>query len=139
MVCNYYVRRDVDRVKDRLKSQSWSPNYSCPFQYNSVLTCWQTIINSTASAPPNATKIAVKQVSGANVIMFGPELYFSTYKCCFMACFCASQRVQRLRAELILAVTDGPVANPRPNGTKNDIRMQIHLAMDIGLSRPNGY
>ena len=24
--CNYYVRRDVDRVKDRLKSQSWSPN-----------------------------------------------------------------------------------------------------------------
>ena len=26
MVRNYYVRRDVDRVKDRLKSQSWSPN-----------------------------------------------------------------------------------------------------------------
>ena len=28
-----------------------------------------------------------------------------------MACFCASQCVQRLRAELILAVTDSPVAN----------------------------
>ena len=28
------------------------------------------------------------------------------YKCCFLACFCASQRVQRLRAELILAVID---------------------------------
>ena len=26
MVRNYYVRRDVDRVKDRLKSHSWSPN-----------------------------------------------------------------------------------------------------------------
>ena len=25
-VRNYYVRRDVDRVKDRLKFQSWSPN-----------------------------------------------------------------------------------------------------------------
>ena len=41
---------------------------------NSVLTCQQTIINSTASAPPNATKIAVKKVSDVNVSMFGPEL-----------------------------------------------------------------
>ena len=31
--------------------------------YNSVLTCRQNIINSSASAPLNATKIAVKKVS----------------------------------------------------------------------------
>ena len=42
--------------------------------YNSVLTCQQTIINATASAPPNATKIAVKKVSKVKVSMFGPEL-----------------------------------------------------------------
>ena len=42
--------------------------------YNSVLTCRQHIINSFASAPPNATKIAVKKVSDVVVCMFGPEL-----------------------------------------------------------------
>ena len=42
--------------------------------YNSVLTCRQHIINSSASAPPNATKIAVKKVSDVDVCMFGPEL-----------------------------------------------------------------
>ena len=42
--------------------------------YNSVLTCRQHIINSSAGAPPNATKIAVKKVSGVDVCMFGPEL-----------------------------------------------------------------
>ena len=42
--------------------------------YNSVLTCRQHIINSSASAPANATKIAVKKVSDVNVCMFGPEL-----------------------------------------------------------------
>ena len=41
---------------------------------NSVLTCRQHIINSSASAPPNATKIAVKKVSDVDVCMFGPEL-----------------------------------------------------------------
>ena len=42
--------------------------------YNSVLTCRQHIINSSASVPPNATKIAVKKVSDVDVCMFGPEL-----------------------------------------------------------------
>ena len=42
--------------------------------YNSVLTCRQHIINSSASAPPNAIKIAVKKVSDVDVCMFGPEL-----------------------------------------------------------------
>ena len=79
--------------------------------YNSVVT-YQHIGNSTsASEPRNAKKIAVNKVSEADVSMFGPELYFSMYKCCFFACFCASQRQQRLKTELTLAVTDGPVAN----------------------------
>ena len=42
--------------------------------YNSVLTCRPHIINSSASAPPNATKIAVKKGSDVVVCMFGPEL-----------------------------------------------------------------
>ena len=42
--------------------------------YKSVLTCRQHIINSSASAPPNATEIAVKKVSDVDVCMFGPEL-----------------------------------------------------------------
>ena len=42
--------------------------------YNSVLTCLQNIINSYASAPLNATKIAVKKVSDVDVCMFGPDL-----------------------------------------------------------------
>ena len=41
---------------------------------DSVLTCRQHIINSSASAPPNATKIAMKKVSDVDVCMFGPEL-----------------------------------------------------------------
>ena len=68
--------------------------------YNSVLTCRQHIINPSASAPPNATKIAVKKVSDVDVCMFGPELYFSMCKCCFLACFCARERARWLRAEL---------------------------------------
>ena len=41
--------------------------------YNSVLTCRQNIIYSSASAPLNATKIAVKKVSDVDACMFGPE------------------------------------------------------------------
>ena len=74
--------------------------YYLIYIYNSVLTCRQHIINSSASAPPNATKIAVKKVSDVDVCMFGPELQFSMYKCCFLACFCARQRARWLRAEL---------------------------------------
>ena len=42
------------------------------FIYNSVLTCWQNIVNS--SAPPNGTKTAVKKVSDVDVCMFGAKL-----------------------------------------------------------------
>ena len=42
--------------------------------YNSVLTCREHMINSSASALPTATKIAVKKVSDVDVCMFGPEL-----------------------------------------------------------------
>ena len=42
--------------------------------YNSVITCRQNVINSSASAPLNATKIAAKKVSCVDVCMFGPEL-----------------------------------------------------------------
>ena len=42
--------------------------------YNSVLTCRQHIINSSVTASPNATKIAVKKVSDVDVCLFGPEL-----------------------------------------------------------------
>ena len=68
-------------------------------------------INSSANAPLNAKKIAVKKVSDVGVSMFGPELKFSMYKCCYLACFCASQRAQRLRTELTLAVADCSVTN----------------------------
>ena len=79
--------------------------------YNSVVTCQHITINTSASEPRKATKIAVKKDSDVVVSMFGQELPFSMYKCCFLACFCASQRQQRLETELTLAVTDGPVAN----------------------------
>ena len=42
--------------------------------YNSVVTCLHNIINSSASAPQSARKIAVKKVSYVYVSMFGPEL-----------------------------------------------------------------
>ena len=79
--------------------------------YNSVLTCRQNIINSSASASLNATEIAVKKVSDVAVCMFGPELQFSMYECCFLACFCASQRIQRRKAELTLALIRGKLPN----------------------------
>ena len=47
--------------------------YNYLYLYNSVITCRQHI-NSSASAPPNATKIAVKKVSDVDICMFGPEL-----------------------------------------------------------------
>ena len=55
-----------------LVKQNWSHIYI--YIYNSVLTCRPHIINSSASAPPNATKIAVKRGSDVVVCMFGPEL-----------------------------------------------------------------
>ena len=41
---------------------------------DSVVTCRHNIINSSASGPQNAKKIAVKKVSGGDVGMFEPEL-----------------------------------------------------------------
>ena len=50
------------------------PGNQLVYIYNSVLTCRQNIIKSSASAPLNATKIAVKKVSDVDVCMFRPEL-----------------------------------------------------------------
>ena len=52
----------------------YNRNTNAIYIYNLVLTCRQNIINSSASAPLNATKIAVKKVSDVDVCMFGPEL-----------------------------------------------------------------
>ena len=74
LVCRMSARKT--RHKYRINEKSYSYLYtkiSQNLQYNSVLTCRQTIINSAASAQPNATKIAVKKVSDVNVSMFGPE------------------------------------------------------------------
>ena len=98
----------------------------------SLLSCRHITINTTASTRLNANKIAVKNDSDVDISMFGPELSFSVYKCRFLACLCASQRQQRLRSELTLAVTDGPGETTGPIGTKVYTRMQINLGMDIG-------
>ena len=42
--------------------------------YNSVVTCRHNIINSSASAPLSAKKIAVKKISDVYVSMFGPAV-----------------------------------------------------------------
>ena len=44
--------------------------------YNSVHPCRHIAINSYASAPLNASKIAVMKVRRARVVMFRPELLF---------------------------------------------------------------
>ena len=51
--------------------------------YNSVLTRRHRHINSSASTPPDATKIAEMKVSHHGLEIVGPELLFSIYKCCF--------------------------------------------------------
>ena len=49
------------------------------------------------------------------------------YKCCFLPCFCASQRVQR-RTNFS---TNSGKATKRPIGTTFGTHMQIHMGMDI--------
>ena len=53
------------------------------------------------------------------------------YKCCFLACFCASQCVQRRKAELTLA----QILEKLPNGWADwhqiSTHVQIHMGMDI--------
>ena len=39
------------------------------------------------TSPLNATKISVMKVSHGGVVMFGPELLFLMYKCCFFGVF----------------------------------------------------
>ena len=100
--------------------------------YSSVITWRKNIINSSASAPLNATKIAVKKISDVDICMFVPEFEFSMYKCCFLSCFCASQRVQQRKAELTLAQIREKLPNGwADNGTKCGTHVQIHMGMDI--------
>ena len=42
--------------------------------HNSVVTCRHIAINSSASAPLNATKIAVKKASDVDLVRYWPEL-----------------------------------------------------------------
>ena len=53
------------------------------------------------------------------------------YKCCFLACFCASQRVQRRKAELTLYKFGKSYQTAGPIGTKVGTHVQIHMGMDI--------
>ena len=73
-------------VNMRLKSWSMAPHI---YIYNSVLTRRHRHINSSASTPPNATKIAEMKVSHHGLEIVGPELLFSIYKCCFLEFVCA--------------------------------------------------
>ena len=57
--------------------------------YNSVLTRRHIHINSSASTPPNATKITEMKDSHHGQVIVGPELLFSIYKCCFLEFVCA--------------------------------------------------
>ena len=57
--------------------------------YNSVLTRRHIHINSSASTPPNATKIAEMKDSHHGQVIVGPELLFSIYKCCVLEFVCA--------------------------------------------------
>ena len=68
--------------------------------YNSVLTRRHIHINSSASTPPNATKIAEMKDSHHGQVIVGPELLFSIYKCCFLE---FGSDAKRMRAELTLA------------------------------------
>ena len=93
----------TSKLLKRYFSTVYQIRYTIKHLYNSVFTCRHIAINSLASAPLNATKIPMMKVSHGRVVMFGPELLFLMYKCWFMACFCARQCAQRLRAELTLA------------------------------------
>ena len=57
--------------------------------YNSVLTRRHRHSNSSASTPPNATKIAEMKDSQPGLVIVGPELLFSIYKWVFLEFVCA--------------------------------------------------
>ena len=78
---NYKLIRDIPKLHIIYS------NYI--YIYNSVLTRRHRHINSSASTPPNATKIAEMKVSHHGLEIVGPELLFSIYKCCFLEFVCA--------------------------------------------------
>ena len=73
----------------------------CIYIYNSVLTRRHRHSNSSASTPTNATKIADMKVSQPGLVIVGPELLFSIYKCFFFE-FARGSDAKRMRAELTL-------------------------------------
>ena len=78
--------------------------------YNSVFTCRHIAINSSVSAPLNATKIAVMKDSHGRVVMFGSELLFSMYKYCFLACFFLRETVRTAaKSRTNLSTANGPI------------------------------
>ena len=71
--------------------------------YNSVLTRRHRHINSSASTPPNATKIAEMKVSHHGLEIVGPELLFSIYKCYFWILFARGRDAKQMKAEPTIA------------------------------------
>ena len=108
------VQSATDRQRDRQTDRQTHKVTLQLYIVDSVRPCRHIAIDSSASAPLNATEIAVMKVSHSRVVMFGPELLFLMYKCCFLACFCTSQHAQRLRAELTLAP---PTSSYRTGGS----------------------
>ena len=72
------------------------------YMYNSVLTRRHRHSNSSASTPPNATKIAEMKVSQPGLVIVGPELLFSNFKCFFFSLFARGSDAKRMRAERTL-------------------------------------
>ena len=74
--------------------------------YNSVLTRRHRHINSSASTPQHATKIAEMKVSHHGLEIVGPELLFSIDKIInvvFWSLFARGRDAKRMRAELTIA------------------------------------
>ena len=72
--CNIWVRRNQEvRSRDASKRKH-DKNGVENHLYNSVVTLRHNIMNSSASVPLNAKKIAVKKDSEVGLSMFGPEL-----------------------------------------------------------------
>ena len=72
-MCQIWLRSDC-RVGKKAGYRQTDKGTPQLYIVDSVVTCRHNIINSSASGPLNAKKIAVKQVSGGDVGMFGPEL-----------------------------------------------------------------
>ena len=93
--------RCVDKLRTRHEPLTPSTTATCRsrknkhskfpqiYIYHSVLTRRHRHINSSASTPPNATKIAEMKGSHHGLEIVGPELLFSIYKCCFLEFVCA--------------------------------------------------